>query len=243
MREPLGKGEKRLEKRFIIAIDGPSASGKSTTGKLLAKRMGYLYIDTGAMYRGLAWKFLQLNINIDDSSALQKACLETNLELEEDERGIRVFLDQKDITDEIRTPEVGMMTSKISSLTTVRQRLLDFQRKMGEKGGLVMEGRDIGTVVFPKADVKFFLDAMPSVRGKRRYLEFQEKGVPVDFADTLNQVEERDRLDRERKYSPLKCAKDAVRIDSTQMTIDQVLDLMMEEVGRKSKVRNRSVSQ
>ena len=232
-----------MEKRLIIAIDGPSAAGKSITGRLLAKRMGYLYVDTGAMYRGLAWKFLQLNINIQNLGVLQKACLETKLDLEEDERGIRVFVDQKDVTDEIRTPEVSMMTSKISSLPMVRQRLLDVQRQIGEKGGLVMEGRDIGTVVFPKADVKFFLDAMPGVRGKRRYLEFQEKGVSVDFSDTLHQVEERDRLDRERKHSPLKCARDAVRIDSTQMTIEQVLDRMVKEVARKSKVRGKPVSQ
>ena len=180
MTTPLGKGEGGLEKKFIIAIDGPSAAGKSTTGKMLAKRMGYLYVDTGAMYRGLAWKFLQLQTNLNDTAALKRACLETSLELQEDERGLRVVVDGQDVTESIRTPEVGMMTSKISSLPQVRERLLELQRKMGEKGGLVMEGRDIGTVVFPKADVKFFLDAVPGIRGKRRYLEYQEKGVPVE---------------------------------------------------------------
>lgn len=223
--------EKKITvKKMIIAIDGPSASGKSTVGKLLAKRLSYLYVDTGAMYRGLAWKFLEVKVDLNDLSEVQRVCKETDLYLSEKKNEMVVMVDQRDVTSELRSPEIGMTASKISSIKTVRDRLFELQRKMGEKGGLVMEGRDIGTVVFPEAEVKFFLDALQGVRGERRFLEFKTKGVSMNLSETVHQIEERDRMDRERAFAPLKCADDAIRIDSTQMDIEQVISRMLEVV-------------
>jgi len=219
-------------KKLIIAIDGPSASGKSAVGKLLAKRLGYLYVDTGAIYRGLAWKFLQLKLDLNNLSEVQRVCEETSLYLSEGENGIVVMVDQQDVTRDLRSPEVGMAASKISSIKTVRDRLFEMQREMGEKGGLIMEGRDIGTVVFPEAEIKFFLDAEQEVRGERRFLEFKTKGVSMNLSETVHQIEERDRSDRERAFAPLKCAEGAIRIDSTQMDIEQVVNRMLEVVKR-----------
>ncbi|OGP76314.1 MAG: cytidylate kinase [Deltaproteobacteria bacterium RBG_16_49_23] len=211
------------EKKLIIAIDGPSGAGKSTVGKNLAKRLGYLYIDTGAMYRAVALKAKERGIEPEDEMALSQ--LVSSIQISFVTRGdeTRVLCDGEDITHAIRSPEISRLASDISKSKRVREGLVEMQRKMGKEGGVVLEGRDIGTVVFPDADLKFYLDADPEERGRRRYREFSEKGMKVEFNETLKEVVERDRNDMSRSLSPLKRAEDAILIDSTCRSVEEVV--------------------
>lgn len=220
-----------MPKRKIIAIDGPSGAGKSTVAKALAERLGYIYIDTGAMYRAIGWKAKKEGIPINEES-LKNLCSTTDIRLERVYGEMKVFVDGKDVTEEIRTPEMGMMASVVSSFQSVRERLLELQRGIGRNGGIVMEGRDIGTVVFPDADIKFFLDAKIEERGKRRHLDLISRGIEADIMGVTDEIRKRDEADSTRELAPLKMAEDSLYIDSTDMTILEVLETMLKEIEK-----------
>ena len=223
---------------LVIAIDGPSGAGKSTVARRLAERLGYIYIDTGAMYRAIGWKAKREGIDPDDEAKLADLCGRTEVTIKKDNSDPRFFVNGIDVTGEIRTPEMGMMASAVSKSPAVRARLLTLQRELGRGGGVVMDGRDIGTVVFPDADVKFYLDASAGERGKRRYLELKAKGMDVDRTRITKEIEERDRQDSGRALAPLKKADDALLIDSSAMSIDDVLDRMLSEIKEAKKIKS-----
>lgn len=217
-------------KRLIIAIDGPSGAGKSTLSKLLAKKLGYINIDTGAMYRATALAIQRAGIDLADLSTLKALVQGLNIEFMQTPSGDSVFLDAEDVTDKIRTPEVSLLTPVVAAIAEVRQNMVARQRQMGAAGGVVLEGRDIGSVVFPQAEVKLFMIASAKERGQRRYAELKQKGLGVDLARTIREVEERDLADTHRKHSPLVQATDAVEIDTSGLTIEQVLESMLSVV-------------
>jgi len=222
-----------LVKKLIVAIDGPAGAGKSTVAKRLAKELGYTYMDTGAMYRAFAWKARQGEIDLEDERKLREVLRRTNVELLDREGTPRVLLDGRDVTSEIRTPELSQWASKISALGPVRERMVELQRAMGARGGMVVEGRDIGTVVFPQAEVKIFLTAGPEERAKRRFAELQSQGKQVSLDETMEEMKERDRRDQERALAPLRRAEDAVAIDSTAYGVDEVMERIMREIKNK----------
>ena len=215
--------------RLIIAIDGPVGSGKSTLARRIAEILGYIYIDTGAMYRAVALKALRRGTAIDEehADALEALTRDTRIDLRAQDGGQLVFLDGEDVTGAIRTPDVAQAASKISVIPGVRHLLVAEQRRAGQQGGVVMEGRDIGTVVFPDAELKIFLTASPETRAERRWREHQQKGDAIDLARTLEEIRERDRRDREREDSPLVRAKDATVVDSTAMEPEEVARLVV----------------
>ena len=216
-------------KGLIIAIDGPVGSGKSTLARRVAELMGYVYVDTGAMYRALAFKALRHGISFSDSDdALLALAQKTRIDLRAEDGTRRVLLDQEDVTTAIRTPEVSQAASKIAVNAGVRHVLVAEQRRAGERGGVVMEGRDIGSVVFPDARLKIFLTASPETRANRRWREHQQKGDVIDQQKTLEEIRERDRRDRERSTSPLVRAADAVVVDSTAMEPEEVARLVVQ---------------
>ncbi len=217
---------------MVIAIDGPSGAGKSTVARQLAQRLDFTYIDTGAMYRAVGWKAKQEGIDLSDEAALAALCGRTEVSLRHDQTGQRVLVDGRDVSAEIRTPEMGMLASAVSRSPAVRERLLVLQRKLGERGGVVMDGRDIGTVVFPCAEVKFYLDASAEERGKRRYAELRAGGQEVDLAAITAEIRERDRQDSTRAIAPLRRAADALYLDSSAMTIEEVVGAMAARVGK-----------
>lgn len=221
-------------KRIIIAIDGPAGSGKSTLAALLARKYNYVNIETGAMYRALALKALETGVSLDDASALQELAQRSRIELEPRPEGNRVLLDSEDITDRIRRQDVTDAASRVSVHTPVREWMVASQRDMGAGGGVVMEGRDIGTRVFPNAEVKIFLDADPEVRGNRRFL--QAPDVTTHAKAVLDELHARDQRDRSRADSPLVAAPDAVTIDSTHLTLDQVIERAMKVVEETLKI-------
>jgi cytidylate kinase len=214
-------------KKLIIAIDGPVGSGKSTLARRVAELMGYVYVDTGAMYRALALKAVRQKIAPEAADALVTLAHDTRIDLRAEEGGQRVFLDGEDVTMEIRTPEVSQAASKIAVNAGVRQVLVAEQRRAGQQGGVVMEGRDIGSVVFPDAGLKIFLTASPEVRAERRWREHEQKGDAIDLKRTLEEIRERDRRDLERATSPLVRARDAVVVDSTAMEPEEVARLVV----------------
>lgn len=219
--------------KLIIAIDGPSGAGKSTLSKALAAELGYVNIDTGAMYRAVSLLATRRKIPFDDASALRQLCRQMELEFRRDSDEERVFVNGEDVSAAIRMPEVSLQTSKVAACPAVREELVLMQQKLGEKGGVVLEGRDIGTVVFPQAEIKFFLSATAEERGKRRFEELQAKGMNVDLQQTVAEVRERDAADSSREHAPLIRAEDAIDIDSTVLAIDQVLALMLGVVNER----------
>jgi len=214
-------------KKLIIAIDGPVGSGKSTLARRVAELMEYVYIDTGAMYRALALKALRKGISFDRDEDLETLACDTHIDLRAADGTQLIFLDHEDVTTAIRTPEVSQAASKIAVVSGVRRVLVAEQRRAGQRGGVVIEGRDIGTVVFPDADLKIFLTASPEVRADRRYHEHQQKGDAIDRARTLDEIHERDQRDRERSTSPLVRAPNAVVVDSTAMEAEEVARLVV----------------
>jgi len=213
---------------IIIAIDGPVGSGKSTLARRVAALLGYIYVDTGAMYRSVALKALRRQLSLDgNTEQLVSLAQETRIDLRAEDGSQQVFLDGEDVTAAIRTPEVAQAASKIAVVPALRRVLVSEQRRAGERGGVVMEGRDIGSVVFPDAQLKIFLTASPEIRAERRWREHQQKGDKIDIARTLEEVRERDRRDRERSASPLVRAEDAVLVDSTAMEPDEVARLVV----------------
>ena len=220
--------------RLTIAIDGPAGSGKSTVARRVAAMLGYLYLDSGAMYRAVALKALEKNIAMDDEAKLEELTRQTHIELrsptaEQETEGLknRVFLDGREVTREIRRGDVAQTASRLATVAGVREVLVAEQQRAGAGGGVVMEGRDIGTVVFPKAELKIFLDAAAESRAHRRWLEHQEKGEQLTVEEVLVEVRERDKRDRERKVSPLVRAGDAVLIDNTAMGIEETTRLIV----------------
>src|ERR1700683_5588864 len=215
-------------KKLIIAIDGPVGSGKSTLARRVAELMGYVYVDTGAMYRALALKALRGGISFDGSDhTLLDLAQKTRIDLRAEDGTQRVLLDQEDVTTAIRTPEVSQAASKIAVNAGVRHVLVAEQRRAGQQGGVVMEGRDIGSVVFPDAGLKIFLTASPEVRAERRWREHEQKGDAIDLETTLKEIRERDQRDLERSSSPLVRARDAVVVDSTAMEPEEVARLVV----------------
>jgi cytidylate kinase len=221
-----------------IAIDGPSASGKSTIGGLLAQRLGYLYLDTGAMYRAVTWVALERGVDIDDEEAVTALAKDVEITITrptvDDGRQYTVFADGKDITWQIRRPEVDSHVSPVSAYPGVREALTEQQRRIGQQGRVVMIGRDIGTVVMPDADRKIYLDASPEERARRRYLELLGRGDEADYGEILRAMKRRDGIDSARAVAPLKAADDAIKVDTDNLSIEQVLQVVEEIVEQAS---------
>jgi cytidylate kinase len=218
---------------LIIAIDGPSAAGKSTLAKRLAKDLGFTYLDTGAMYRALALKVLSEGIDISNDAALPELINRTEIDLAETGGKLKVLLDGEDVSEKIRTPEVSQMASKTSALKVVRHWMLVLQRALGKRGNVVAEGRDIGTVVFPDAEVKIYLDASVQERARRRVEELRKTGRQVSLDETLREMGERDKRDSERDLAPLRKANDAIAIDSTSLDAETLARRVMQEIHKK----------
>ena len=215
-----------MGKIYQIAIDGPSGAGKSTIAKLIAKKLGIDYIDTGAMYRALGYKMLQLGITEDNLEAVEELLKTTEIDFSKGD----IILDGMVINDLIRTPEISMKASACSALAIVREHLVKVQQEMGEKKRVIMDGRDIGTDVFPNAPYKFFITATPEERATRRYKELTEKGETVSYEETLKSIIERDYNDSHRAVSPLRKADDAEEVDTTDMTIDEVIEYICSKI-------------
>ena len=218
---------------LIIAIDGPSAAGKSTLAKRLAKDLGFTYLDTGGMYRALALKVLREGIDIGNDGALTELIGRTAIDLDVTGGKLKVLLDGEDVSHEIRTPEVSQMASKASTLEVVRRWMLVLQRAFGRRGNVVAEGRDIGTVVFPDAEVKIYLDASAQERARRRVEELRQAGRQVSLDETLREMWERDKRDSERDLAPLRKADDAIAIDSTSVDAEALAQRVMQQIRKK----------
>jgi cytidylate kinase len=215
----------------IITIDGPVASGKSTLARLLARKLNFLYLDTGAMYRAVALQAHRCGVRLTEISTLLELCRNLNLDFRPDGEKTRLYMDGEDISLAIRTPEMDMLSSKISAVKEVREAMTDLQRKIGQAGNLVAEGRDMGTVVFPNATYKFFLTAPIEVRAERRYLERVNRGETVSLDEVEKGLKQRDYQDETRAIAPLRPAKDARIIDTTALKPAQVLEKILEEVS------------
>ena len=222
-------------KRIIIAIDGPAASGKSTTAKLLAKQLGYIYIDTGAMYRACAVAAKRNGVNIHDEEALVSLLSTISIQIQFSEDGNVILLNGEDVTQQIREPDISNLASAISAKHVVREKMVELQRKLGLNGGAVLDGRDIGTVVFPDAAIKFFMVAPVEVRAMRRLSELHDKGSHTDYETVLQDLIYRDNADSSRSIAPLRAAEDAIEIDTGVLTIEEQVNLLynitMERVG------------
>jgi len=228
------------EKKNIVTIDGPSGAGKSTISKLLAARLLYTYLDTGAMYRMVGLQVLRDGLDLEVQGAREKlasllAALDMTLAPGEEGKETRAFLNGEDVSDAIRTPEMAMVASRVSAQAEVRKKLTEMQRIIGNKGAIVAEGRDMGTVVFPDAMHKFFLDASSEERAKRRQKQLAENGQKIEYQELLTQIQKRDADDSSRTLAPLKPAEDAVIIDSSEMGIEEVVSFMLAAINEKQK--------
>jgi len=222
------------ERQPIVTIDGPSGSGKSTISRMLARQLGFTYLDTGAMYRAVALKLHRLGVGLDDQAALKELLETTEITLiPNGDDDVRVLLDGEDVSTAIRTPEMALAASRVSAHPMVRRRLTELQRTMGAHGGIVAEGRDMGTVVFPDAEFKFYLTAAPEERARRRASQLAQKGMAVDEEEILDQIRKRDYDDARREHAPLKPAEDAVVVDCSTLGPDEVVDKMLEVISRR----------
>ncbi|MFQ5454965.1 MAG: (d)CMP kinase [Nitrospirota bacterium] len=233
-----------MSKRLIIAIDGPSGVGKSGSARLLAERLGYICMDTGAFYRAAAWKVLKENITPDEEE-LKRISEIINIRFDlqtfnhlidngcNEQNRLRIFVDNCDITEELRREDIGRMASIVSASPYIRKRLLPIQRDAGKDGGIVVEGRDIGTEVFPEADVKFYLDALPGVRGRRRWRELKSRDIDIDLDTIIEDINKRDEKDSKRECAPLKTPEDAIVIDTTDISLVEVVDRMEKEIRKR----------
>jgi CMP/dCMP kinase len=213
----------------VITIDGPAGAGKSTVAQALAQRLGYRLLDTGAMYRALAWSVDQAGLTAEDTPALRRHLSGVEVEVRSD----RVHVDGRDVSGEIRTRAIDKLTSALTTLEPVRQMITPLQRRLSAAGGVILEGRDTGTVVCPDAEVKFFLDASLEVRARRRQAQFAARGLVADLATVLDEVRARDAQDTTRALAPLTRAPDAVAIDSTDLTVEQIVERMVREIERR----------
>lgn len=229
-------------RRLVVAIDGPAGSGKSTVTRLVAKKLDYVHIDTGALYRAVALNALKKPVSIEDGAGLGEVAAASKLEFRHSssDDSDHIFLDGVDVSNLIRTPEISMAASKISAYPEVRAALLGLQRELGAGGGVVLEGRDIGTVVFPEAEAKFFVTATVDERARRRQLELAEKGTVLSLDEVKKQVIDRDKGDSERAVAPLRKAPDAVEIDTTCLTIDQVVDKLCKIVRERENLTGKN---
>jgi cytidylate kinase len=216
--------------KLVIAIDGPAASGKSTTARLVAEKLGYVHVDTGAMYRAVTLKVLRAGISPADGEGIARLLETTHMALRREGELMRVLLDGEDVNAEIRNPEVTRAVSAVSRHRSVREMMVREQRRMGAEGGLVLEGRDIGTVVFPDADLKFFLVAGIEARARRRGEELRARGISPDLSGLIEEIRERDSLDSTRDESPLRKAEDAIEIDTSHLTIEEQVRVVVERV-------------
>lgn len=224
-----------MEKIFSVAIDGPAGAGKSTIAKAAAKALGFVYLDTGAIYRTVAWHITMLGIGPKDTDHVPALLNDANIEIRFLEDGQHMILNGKDVTGEIRTPEIGACAAQVAAQPAVRDFLLDLQRDLAKTHSIIMDGRDIGTVVLPQASLKIYLTASAEVRARRRYEEYLEKGQPAVYEQVLADQKQRDYDDMHRKIAPLKQAKDAVLLDTTELSleasIDAVISLIRERLG------------
>ena len=220
-------------KKIVVAIDGPAGAGKSTIAKLVAERLGYAYIDTGAMYRSVAWRFLQTGQPFDEAFISNLANTMV-IQFKPEAKVNRVFVDGQEVTDAIRSTEVTANVSRVAAIGAVREAMVAQQRRMGDAGGVLMDGRDIGTVVFPNAQLKIFLTASVEERAQRRYKELLAKGEQVDLAQLQQDIASRDKQDSERAIAPLRQADDALLLDTSHMNIEQVTEKIMQLVEERA---------
>ncbi len=204
--------------KFVVAVDGPAGSGKSTISKIIAKRYGLTYLDTGAMYRMVALKVLKEGADLESAESMERVLSESRIDID----GEKFFLDGKDVSADIRSREVTAIVSQVAAVKAVREKLVEMQRKIGQGKRVILDGRDIGTVVFPNADLKIFLVASPEERANRRLKDYESKGQKAEFDSVLEEIKKRDKIDSTRKESPLKMATDAVELDTSGMTIEEV---------------------
>jgi cytidylate kinase len=223
---------------MIIAIDGPAGSGKSTVAKFIAKRLNYRYIDTGSMYRAVAWSAEKKDIDLSDENAVGQWVTQLKIEFVADPAGQQVKVNGENATGLLKNEVVGRGAAKVAAQKRVREILVAKQQEIGRSGNVVMDGRDIGTQVFPNAELKFFMDADAEERGKRRYLELKEKNLDVDLENIIAEIKQRDHEDRTRAISPLCPAEDAIKIDTTKFAIEEVIDKVMEQINLKKEIQN-----
>ena len=219
-----------MKRRAVIAIDGPAGAGKTTIARIVSKKLGYNYIDTGGMYRAISWKAFRKKIDLESKEELIRMVRNSKIELKSRAGTVRVHLDGKDVTNKIRSKRVTEGASILAKIPEVREELVKIQRRLGSSGGIVVEGRDIGTVVFPGAAYKFYLDASIKERALRRYRELKAKGEKGDLAELEKAIRSRDRRDRTRGVAPLKIAPDAVVIDSTDMSKKEVVEFILKKI-------------
>lgn len=219
---------------FIVAIDGPAGTGKGTVTKIIAEKLNLIYIDTGAMYRAVTLKAIRNEIKPEEQEKLEKMLKDISVKFNKVNGEQQVLLDNEDVSKEIRTPLIDNMTSKYSAIQQIREKMTVLQREMKNQGNIIMEGRDIGTVVFPDADVKIYLDASLEEIANRRYKQYQEKGIQCTYEEVKKEIEERNKRDKNRSLAPLKQAEDAVYIDTTKLTIDEVVEKIMNTIKSKN---------
>ena len=234
------------KKGLTIAIDGPAAVGKSTIGKLIARELNYTYIDTGAIYRAITWKVLKNNIDVNDENTISEIVLNTRITIKKTNTNslkdyYHIFVDGEDVTEEIRNPRIDQNVSQIARLSKIRKQLIYLQRELAEKGNIVMEGRDIGSVILPKADIKLYFTASEEERIKRRYKELTDKGYNLGYEEVKKQIVQRDEIDSKRKYAPLIRAKDAILIDSTEKSIEEVKDKILKIIRSKKNAGEKQI--
>ncbi|HDN60142.1 MAG TPA: (d)CMP kinase [Candidatus Marinimicrobia bacterium] len=218
---------------YRIAIDGPAGAGKSTTAREVAKRLGFLYVDTGAMYRAVALEVKRKGLNLADRAEIINVARNSKIEFEWNSGSLRVFLNGEDVTDDLRDNEIGQLASAVSVIPEVRDILVDQQREYGERFDVVMEGRDIGTNVFPDADVKIYMDASVEERARRRLGDLRRKGEDIPFEDVVREIEARDKRDSTREYAPLRRADDAIYVDTTGLSFEEQVEKIIEIIKRK----------
>lgn len=216
-----------MKNNLVIAVDGPAGAGKSTIAKIIAENLKINYIDTGAMYRAITYKCLKNNIDINNEEEVSNLAKKTNIDFKDN----NIYLDGKILTDEIRTIEVSNNVSNVAKIKEVRYLMVDVQREIGKRSSVILDGRDIGSYVFPNADYKFFLIATPQERGQRRFIELSKKGYKVTLEDIIKDIVKRDEIDSNREFAPLIKAKDAIEIDTTGKTIDEVVDIVISKIN------------